>query len=194
MDFRPSAISDHLYCITMTAVLTIPVRYRDNNDFRLLLKESFLISRDSEILLFLIRTLHRSWPENWLKAYNSIKIFLIFDNFHLFCILFVANFSYIIKINISSQLSDIFNIDLYSGVFPSVLKNWKGWLKKRFDGIHGFAKYLLKSYVSGTKPYVLVNVYDSSRAAVKFVISQGSVLAPPLFLIYIDDKLSDEAL
>ena len=111
------------YCITMTAVLTIPLRCSDNNDFRLLLKESFLISRDSEILLFLIRTLHRSWPENWLKPYNSIKLFLIFDNFHLFCIPFVANFSYIIKTNISSQLSDIFNIDLYSGVFPSVLKN-----------------------------------------------------------------------
>ena len=52
-------------------------------------------------------------------------------------------------------------------------------------GISGAARF--KSYLSNRKQHFPINDFNSNLATVKFVVRQGSISAPYLFLIYISN-------
>ena len=69
-------------------------------------------------------------------------------------------------------------------------------LEKAFDtvehdikhyGVRGLANHWFKSYLSHKKQFVSVNGHDSNPPPVLYGVTQGSVLIPLLFLIYIND-------
>ena len=54
-------------------------------------------------------------------------------------------------------------------------------------GIRGVSNDWFKSYLSNRNQYVSINGYESRLAALNCAVPQGSVLAPLLFLQYIND-------
>ena len=54
-------------------------------------------------------------------------------------------------------------------------------------GICGVSNDWFKSYLSNCNQYVSINGYESGLAAINCGVSQGSVLGPPLSLLYIND-------
>ena len=79
------------------------------------------------------------------------------------------------------------------GVFLDISKAFekvwhKGLLHKQKDhGINGPLLNVLEDFLSSRKQRVVLNGQHSSWSDVVAVISQGSILGPLLFLIYIDD-------
>ena len=59
--------------------------------------------------------------------------------------------------------------------------------KREHYGICGIANEWFKSYLFDRKQFVSINGHVSNKASVKYGVSQGSVLGPFLFLIYIND-------
>ena len=54
-------------------------------------------------------------------------------------------------------------------------------------GIRGVSNDWFKSYLSNRNQYVSINEYESGLTALNCAVPQGSVLGPPLFLLYIND-------
>ena len=54
-------------------------------------------------------------------------------------------------------------------------------------GIRGVSNDWFKSYLSNRNQYVSINGYESALAAINCGVTQGSVLRPLLFLLYIND-------
>ena len=54
-------------------------------------------------------------------------------------------------------------------------------------GICGFSNNWLKSYLSNCNQYVSINGFDSGLVAINCGFTQGSVVGPLLFLIYMND-------
>ena len=56
-------------------------------------------------------------------------------------------------------------------------------------GIRGVSNDWFKSYLSNHHQYVSINEYESGLAAINCGVTQGSVLVPLLFLLYINDLI-----
>ena len=54
-------------------------------------------------------------------------------------------------------------------------------------GIQGVSDDWFKSYLSNYSQYVFINGYESGLATINCGVSQGSVLGPLLFLLYINN-------
>ena len=59
--------------------------------------------------------------------------------------------------------------------------------KLHYYGIRGESSNWFKSYLSNRKQFVSIYGYDSGFAEINCRVPQGSVLGPPLFLLYIND-------
>ena len=59
--------------------------------------------------------------------------------------------------------------------------------KLSYYGIRGIANRWFKSYLSNRTQYVSINGFNSNHKFMKYVVPQGSVLGPLLFLIFIYD-------
>ena len=59
--------------------------------------------------------------------------------------------------------------------------------KLHYYGIRGESSNWFKSYLSNRHQFVSIYAYDSGFAEINCRVPQGSVLGPPLFLLYIND-------
>ena len=59
--------------------------------------------------------------------------------------------------------------------------------KLQLYGIRGVVLDLLKNYVQNRRQYVVINGFKSESKLLRCGVPQGSILAPLLFLIYIND-------
>ena len=62
-----------------------------------------------------------------------------------------------------------------------------------FYGVKGLSNKLHKNYLTHRQQYVSLEGTNSNLMGIKAGVSQGSILGPPLFLIYVNDfvKCSD---
>ena len=60
-------------------------------------------------------------------------------------------------------------------------------LKLNHYGIRGVSNDWLESYLSNRNQYVSINGFDSGLTTINCSVPQGSLLAHPLFLLYIND-------
>ena len=128
--------------------------------------------------------------------YNRIYKFVYNNNF-----IYFLQFGFRQKYSIVHAL-----ISLAENIRKNLSEGNIGWgilvdLEKAFDTVgHGILLSKLEhygklglpnewfeSYLSSRKQYVSITGYDSNLADVKFVVRQGSVLGPLLFVIYIND-------
>ena len=74
------------------------------------------------------------------------------------------------------------------GTFIDLSKAFDTLLTKLYNyGIRGTPHNLIKSYLSNRKQYVKIGDEGSGKLVVKYVVPQGSLLGPLLFLLYIND-------
>ena len=59
--------------------------------------------------------------------------------------------------------------------------------KLDYYGIRGISNNWFKSYLFNRKQFVSISSYDSGLAGINCSVTQGSVLGPLLFLLYIND-------